>query len=97
VPVPAENLVYCDGMDRALANTLLAAKDQDLARNVAKHPLLGMPSFVNDLLAGRTENEAAERFERENRMADRVGRLNREGRLFASSLFAIKGLAATTF
>jgi hypothetical protein len=28
VPVPTENLVYCDGMDRALAHTLLAARDK---------------------------------------------------------------------
>jgi tetratricopeptide (TPR) repeat protein len=97
VPVPTENLVYCDGMDRALAHTLLAAKDKDLARSVAKHPLLGMPGFVNDLIAGRTEHEAVERFERENRMAERAGRLSREGTLFASWLFATQGLAATTF
>jgi tetratricopeptide (TPR) repeat protein len=97
VPVPRENLVYCDGMDRGLAHTLLAARDKDLARNVAKHPLLGMPGFVSDLIAGRTENEAVERFERENRMAERAGRLSREGTLFASSLFATQGLAATTF
>jgi hypothetical protein len=74
VPVPTENLVYCDGMDRALAHTLLAARDKDLARNVAKHPLLGMPGFVNDLIAGRTEHEAVERFERENRMAEHCER-----------------------
>lgn len=97
VPMPRENLVYCDGMDRALAKTLLAARDQDLVRNVAKHPLLGMPGFVNDLIGGRTEHEAVERFERENRMADRAGRLNREGTLFASWLFATECLAATTF
>jgi tetratricopeptide (TPR) repeat protein len=97
VPVPTENLVYCDGMDRALAHTLLTARDKDLARNVAKHPLLGMPGFVNDLVAGRTEHEAVERFERENRMADRAGRLSPEGTLFASGLFATQGLAATTF
>jgi hypothetical protein len=33
-PVPRENLVYCDGMERELANSLLAAKDNDLARKV---------------------------------------------------------------
>ncbi len=97
VPVPTENLVYCDGMDRLLANTLLAARNQDLARHVAKHPLLGMPGFVNDLIAGRTEDEAVEHFERENRMAERAGRLSREGTLFASWLFADQGIAATTF
>jgi tetratricopeptide (TPR) repeat protein len=96
VPVPTENLVYCDGMDRQLANTLLAAKDKDLARQVAKHPLLGMPGFVNDLIAGRTEQEAVEHFEQENKMAERAGQLTREGRLFASWLFAIKGVARTT-
>lgn len=94
--VATENLVYCDGMDREFAETLLAARDQDLARNVAKHPLLGMPGFMNDLIAGRTEQEAVERFERENRMAERAARLNREGTLFASWLFATEGLAATT-
>jgi hypothetical protein len=56
-----------------------------------------MPGFVNDLVAGGTEHEAVERFERENRMAARAGRLNREGTLFASGLFATEGLAATTF
>lgn|SRR6266850_5705470 len=61
------------------------------------HPLLGMLGFVNDLIAGRAEHEAVEHFERENRMAERTGRLSREGALFASWLFATKGLAATTF
>jgi hypothetical protein len=56
-----------------------------------------MPSFVNDLIAGRTEHDAVERFERENRMAERAGRLSREGTLFASWLFATESLAATTF
>lgn len=74
VPVPAENLVYCDGMDRALAHKLLAATDKGLAQNVAKHPLLGMPGFVNELIAGHTESEAIERFERENRMPERAYR-----------------------
>ena len=97
VPVPAENLVYCDGMDRQLAKTLLAARDQNLAHHVSKHPLLGMPGFVNDLIAGRTEHEAIEHFERENRMAERAGRLSSEGTLFASWLFATEGVAATTF
>ena len=85
--MPTENFVYCDGMDRRFANTLLAARDQNLARRVAKHPLLGMPGFVKDLIAGRTEREAVERFEQENRMAERAGRLSREGALFASWLF----------
>lgn len=97
LPVPTENLVYCDGMDRQLAKTLLAAKDQEIARRFAKHPLLGMPSFVNNLLTGHTEQEAVEQFERENRMAKRAARLNREGTLFASWLFATEGVAATTF
>jgi tetratricopeptide (TPR) repeat protein len=97
VPVPTENLVYSDGMDRTFAHTLLAAMEKDLARNVAKHPLLGMPGFVNDLISGRTEPEAVERFERENRMAERAGRLSREGMLFASSLFATQAMAATPF
>jgi len=56
-----------------------------------------MLGFVNDLIAGRAEHEAVEHFERENRMAERTGRLSREGALFASWLFATKGLAATTF
>jgi tetratricopeptide (TPR) repeat protein len=97
VPVAAENLVYFDGMDRQLANTLLATRDQDLARSVANHPLLGMLGFVNDLIAGRTEHEAVEYFERENRMAERAGRLSQEGSLFASWLFTTKGIAATRF
>lgn len=97
VPAPTENLVYFDGMDRQLANTLLATRDQDLARSVVKHPLLGMLGFVNDLIAGRTEHEAVEHFERDNRMAERAGRLSQEGTLFASWLFATKGIAATTF
>ena len=56
-----------------------------------------MPGFVNDLIAGRTQREAVEHFERENRMAERAGRLSREGPLFASWLFATNGIAATTF
>jgi tetratricopeptide (TPR) repeat protein len=95
--VPTENLVFCDGIERQLANTLLAARDQNLALHNAKHPLLGMPGFVNDLIAGRTEHEAVEHFERENRMAERAGRLSREGTLFASWLFATEGVAATAF
>jgi hypothetical protein len=97
VPVPTENLVYCDGMDQRFANTLLAATDQNLARQAERHPLLGMQGFVNDLIAGRTEREAVERFEGENRMAERAGRLNREGTQFASWLFTSKGIAATAF
>jgi tetratricopeptide (TPR) repeat protein len=96
-PVPTEHFVYGDGMDQRFAKTLLAATDQNLARQVAGHPLLGMLGFVTDLIAGRTEHEATERFEQENRMAERAGRLNREGSLFASWLFANKGIAATTF
>ncbi len=95
--MPTENLVYCDGIDRALAKTLLARRDRDLARSVAKHPLVGMPGFVDDLIAGRSEQEAVERFEQENRMAERAARLSREGTLFASWLFATEGVAATTF
>jgi hypothetical protein len=97
VPVPSENVVYCDGMDRQFANALLAARDQNLARLVAKHPLLGMADFVNDLIAGRTERQAVEHFEQENRMAERAGRLSREGALFASWLFSNDGVAATSF
>ena len=97
VPVPTENLVYFDGIDRELANTLLESRDEGLAQSVSEHPLLGMLGFVNDLIAGRTQREAAHHFERENGMAERAGRLSREGRLFASWLFAIKGVAATTF
>jgi hypothetical protein len=52
---------------------------------------------VNDLIAGRTEHEATERFEQENRMSERASRLSREGSLVASWLYANKGIAATTF
>lgn len=97
VRVPTENLVYCDGMDRQLAKTLLAARDPDLARRLVNHPLLGMLGFVNDLVAGRAEHEAVEHFERENRMPERAGRLSREGVLVASWLIATEGIAATTF
>ncbi len=97
VPVPTENFVYSDGMDQQFAKTLLAARDPNLARQVEKHPLLGMPDFVNDLIAGRTELQAVEHFEQENRMAERAGRLNREGTLFASWLFTSEGAAMTTF
>lgn len=97
VPVPRENVVYCDGMDKKFALRLLAAQDRNLAGRVAKHPLLGMPSFVHDLLARRTEGEAVARFEQENRMAERVARLNRDGVVFASWLVANQGLAKTTF
>jgi tetratricopeptide (TPR) repeat protein len=96
-PVPEENLVYADGMEKEFASRLLADRDRDLARRVAKHPLMGMPSFVQDLIAGRTENEATERFERENRMAERAASLSRDGILFASWLFSNQGLAATTY
>lgn len=96
-PVPTENFVYGDGMDQRFANTLLVARDQNLATQVAGHPLLGMLGFVNDLIAGRTEREATARFEQQNRMAERAGRLNREGSLFASWLFTNKGVAATSF
>lgn len=97
VPVPTENFVHGDGMDRRFASTLLAARDQNLAMQVAEHPLLGMLGFVSDLIAGRTEREAAERFEQQNRMAERAAKLNRQGALFASWLFADKGIAATSF
>lgn len=97
IPVPTEHFVYGNGMDQQFAKTLLAAKDQNLARQVAGHPLQGMLGFVNDLIAGRTEHEATERFEQENRMMERASRLNREGALFASWLYTNKGIAATTF
>ena len=97
VAVNTENFVYCDGMDRKFVKAFLRARDQELARVVAEHPLLGMPSFVNDLIAGCTEQVAVDHFERENRMAERAGRLSREGSLFASWLFATEGRAATTF
>ena len=97
VPVPTENFVHGVGMDQRFANTLLAARDENLAAQAAGHPLLGMLGFVNDLIGGRTEHEATERFEQENRMAERAGRLNREGSLFASWLFTNKGIAATSF
>jgi len=84
--VLTENLVYSDGMDKEFASKLLAARDRDLARRVAKHPLPGMPGFVHDLVAGRTEQEAVERFKQENRMGERAGRLGRHGILFASAL-----------
>jgi tetratricopeptide (TPR) repeat protein len=97
VPVPTENFVYSDGMDQQFAKTLLAVRDPDLARRFEKHPLLGMPDFVNDLIAGRTELQAVEHFEQENRMAERARQLNREGTLFASWLFTSEGAAMTTF
>lgn len=97
VPMVSENLVYCDGMDREFAARLLAARDPDLARRVAKHPLLGMPDFVNDLNAGRTDEEAILRFEQANLMADRAGRLSRDGILFASWLFANQSVASTAY
>jgi tetratricopeptide (TPR) repeat protein len=97
IPVPTEHFVYGDGMDQQFASTLLTATDQNLARQVAGHPLLAMLGFVNDLIAGRTEHEATERFEQENRMSERASRLSREGSLVASWLYANKGIAATTF
>lgn len=97
VPVPTENFVYSDGMDSQFAKKLLAARDQNLARQVERHPLVGMPGFVNDLIAGRTELQAVEHFEQENRMAERAGQLNREGMVFASWLFTSEGAAMTTF
>ena len=84
-------------MDREFAHHQLAKRDQNLARRMAKHPLLGMPGFVQDLLAGHTEQEAVEHFEQENRMAERAGRLNRDGTIFASSLFVNESYAATSF
>jgi hypothetical protein len=57
-------------LDAISLSKLLAAQDRDLARRVAEHPRLGMPGFVHDLIAGRTEQEAVERFEQENRMGD---------------------------
>jgi tetratricopeptide (TPR) repeat protein len=96
-PIPTEHIVYCDGMDRRRAKTLLAAHDPDVAKNVAAHPLLGIRAFIDDLIAGRTVDDAVERFERENHMAERATRLNREGILYASWLFATDSTAATTF
>jgi tetratricopeptide (TPR) repeat protein len=52
---------------------------------------------VQDLIAGRTEDEAVARFEQENRMAERAARLSRNGVVFASWLVANQGLAKTTF
>ena len=97
VAVPTENFVHGVGIDQRFANTLLAAIDENLATGVARHPLLGMLGFVNDLIAGRTEREATEQFEQENKMAERAGRLSREGSLFASWLFTNEGVAATSF
>jgi hypothetical protein len=96
--VPTEHLVdYCDGMDRRAATSLLAAQDSDLAKRVAEHPLLGIRGFIDDLIAGRTVDDAVDRFERENQMAQRAAQLNREGALYASWLFANQGYAATTY
>ena len=64
---------------------------------VAEHPLLGMPGFVQDLIAGQTEDEAVEQFEQENRMAERAARLNRDGIVFASWLVVNEGYAETRF
>lgn len=97
VPVTGELPVYCDGMDRERSLKVLSARNQDLARQMDKHPLLAMPSFVEDLIAGRTEREAVERFEHDNRMGERAGRLSRDGVLFASWLFTHKSVAYTPF
>jgi tetratricopeptide (TPR) repeat protein len=97
IPVPTEHFVYGDGMDQQFAYKLLVTTNDNLARQVAGHPLLGMLGFVNDLIDGRTEHEATERFEQENRMAERASRLNREGALFASWLYTNKGVAATAY
>ena len=67
-----ENVVYCNGIDRQLARVLVAAADRDLARKISEHPLLGIPGFVKDVIAGRTEGEAVEHFERKNKMAERA-------------------------
>ena len=41
VPVPTENLVYFDGMDRELAEQLLGPEIRTSHTSVAEHPLLG--------------------------------------------------------
>ena len=46
---------------------------------------------------GARSARQSEHFEQENRMAERAGRLSREGALFASWLFANKSVAATSF
>jgi tetratricopeptide (TPR) repeat protein len=97
VPLPAENLLYSDGMDREFAQRQLAERDEDLARRMAKHPLLGMPGFVQDLCTGHTEQDAVERFERENRMVERAARLSRDGIIFASWLFTNESYVASGY
>lgn len=97
VPVTGEIPVYCDGIDRERSLKLLSAHSEELARQVDKHPLLAMPGFVDDLITGRTTEEAVERFERDNRMAERAGRLSRDGVLFASWLFTNQSVAQTAF
>jgi len=94
VPLAGENLLYSDGMDQKFAQRQLAQRDADLACRMAKHPLLGMPGFVQDLLAGRTEQEAVEHFEQESRMAERAARLNQDGTVFASWLFTNQSYVA---
>ena len=96
-PCPLRTLCTATGWISDSQTLARGAETKTSQRGVAGHPLLGMPGFVNDLIAGRTEREAAERFERENRMAERAARLNREGTLFASWLFTNKGVAATSF
>jgi len=97
VPEPRENIIYCDGIDKELSLRLLAAQDRDLADRVKKHPLIGIPGFVQDLIAGMTEDEAVARFEHDNWMAERAARLSHDGVVFASWLVANQGLAKTTF
>jgi hypothetical protein len=84
-------------MDRGAATSVLAAHDRGLANSVADHPLLGIRGFIGDLVAGCTVDEAVERFERQNQMAERAAQLNREGLLYASWLFATQSFAATTY
>jgi hypothetical protein len=55
-----------------------------------------MRGFIDDIIAGHNVDEAVERFERANQMADRTARLNREGLLYASWLFLAISAASSS-
>ena len=98
VPVPTENLVYCDGMDRAFANTLLAARDRDLARQRGEASTPGHAGLRERPHRGPHGARGSRAFRaREQDGRTRRHDSSREGTLFASWLFATEGVAATTF
>jgi len=95
VPMPTENLVYCDGMDRAIAKNLLAGRDED--SRTMQRSTRSWACRVSFRTSWPGQARRGRPFERDNNMAERAARLNREGMLFASWLFATDGLAATAF